>query len=168
MLDHEHYRELASLALVGDLSPEDFSELTAHLRDCASCQATYSEFAQLTDHYLPLGDRFPGRGKPPAINGVREAVLRQVEKEGLRISPEALRGPVTFRERWAQRLEEVRWAVLPRAAHLGISAAFLALVVAAGFAFRYDSAKDHEIARLRTDLSRTESGGANCRTSSAR
>jgi hypothetical protein len=158
MPDHEHFRELASLALVGDLSPNEFAELTEHLRDCPSCQAAYSEFAQLTEHYLPLGDRFPGRAKPPAIGGLREAVLQQVEQEGARISPEARRGPVTFRERWAQKLEELRWALLPRAAHLAISAALLALVVAAGFAFRYDSAKDREIAKLRTDLSRTESG----------
>jgi anti-sigma-K factor RskA/putative zinc finger protein len=158
MPEHEHFRELSSLALVGELSPAELAELTLHLRECPSCQATYSEFTQLAEDHLALGDRRPGRSRPPASNRLRESVLQRVEEQGLRISPEALRGPTGFAKHVTDWLSEMRWAVLPRAAHMGISAALLALVAVTGFAFRYNTAQKHEIERLRADLSRTRDG----------
>jgi hypothetical protein len=158
MPEHEHFKELSSLAIIGELSPAELAELTSHLRECPSCQATYSEFTQLTEDHLPLGDCRPGRSRAPVSNSLRENVLRRVTDEGLRVSPEALRGPTGFAKHLANWLSELRWAVLPRAAHLGISAALLGLVVVIGFGFRYNAAQKHEIERLRADLSRTRDG----------
>jgi hypothetical protein len=158
MPEHEHFKELASLALIGELSPGELAELTSHLRECPTCRATYSEFTEVAEDHLPLGDRRPGRSRVPASNRLRESVLQRVSDQGLRISPEALRGPTRFAKRVANWLSELRWAVLPRASHLAFSAALLALVAVTGFAFRYNTAQKHEIERLRTDLSRTREG----------
>jgi hypothetical protein len=158
MPEHEHFKELSSLALIGELSPAELAELKAHLGECTSCQATYSGLAQIAEDHLPLGDRHPGRSPAPASSGLRENVLRCVEEQGLRISPEARRGPTGFAKHVSNWLSELRWAVLPRAAHLAISGALLALVAVAGFAFRYNTAQKREIEGLRADLSQTRDG----------
>jgi hypothetical protein len=158
MPDHEHFKELSSLALVGDLSPSELAELTAHLGECPTCQATYSELTELAEDHLPLGDRRPGRSRAPANSSLRESVLRRVTEEGLRISPDAQRGPTGLAKRAANWLSEMRWAVLPRATHLAISAALLGLVAITGFAFRYNTGQKREIEKLRADISRTREG----------
>jgi hypothetical protein len=158
MPEHEHFKELLSLALVGELSAAELAELNSHLQGCPSCQATYEEFTRLAEDHLPLGDRRPGRSRAPVSNSLREDVLRRVGNEGLRISPEALRGPTGFARHLASWLSELRWAVLPRSSHLGISGALLGLVVVTGFAFRYSAAQKHEIDKLRADLSSVRDG----------
>jgi hypothetical protein len=152
---HEHFEELSSLALVGELSPAELAEWKLHLEECGSCRATYSEYTELAECHLPLGDRRPGRSEPPLGSSLREHVLRRANEEGLRISPEALRGRPDFARRIASKLETFFWAILPRAAHLGISAALLTVIVVTGLAFQYNAARSREIARLAADLART-------------
>jgi hypothetical protein len=158
MPEHERFKELSSLALIGELSPAEFAELTSHLRECPRCQSTHFEFTQLTEDHLPLGDRRPGRSRAPLGASLRENVLRRVGGQGLRISPEAFEGPTGITKPLANRLSDLRWAVLPRSVHLGLSVALLGLVVVAAFALRYNTDQKREIEKLRTDLSRTRDG----------
>lgn len=160
MPDHEHFKELSSLAVLGDLSAAELTRLTLHLRDCASCQAAYVEFTELANHHLPLADRRPGPSQAASSKKVREGTLQRVAAEGLRISPEALRGPVGFRKRVARGLDDLRWAIHARAALLGLSAALLGIVVVTGLVVRHDVARKHEIARLWSDLLRTREDAA--------
>src|SRR5882762_7915210 len=119
MPEHEYFERLSSLAAIGDLSAAEFAELKSHLRECASCQAAYGEFMELADNHLPLADCGPGSSGVSPSEGLRATVLRRAAQEGLRISPEALRGPVGVRKRLITKLEDARWAILPRASHLG-------------------------------------------------
>jgi len=160
MPEHDYFKELTSIAVLGDLSADEAAKLTQHLRECASCQATYLEFMELADHHLPLADRRPERSRVHSSKGVREAVLRRAAEEGLRITPEALRGPISFKERMAKGLDDLRWSMHARAAHLAISAALLGLVATAGLAVQHDLARKHEIDKLRSDFLRTRGDAA--------
>jgi hypothetical protein len=156
MLEHEDFKKLCSLAVLGDLSAAELNDLALHLRDCASCQSTYLEFTELANHHLPLADRHPWRSRVSSGKAVREGALQRIAAEGLRISPEALRGPVSLRKRAANGLNELRWAVLARAVRLGLSAALLGLVVVAGLVVRHDVSRRHEIEKLRSDFLRAQ------------
>ena len=160
MPEHEYFKELASVAVLGDLSADEAAKLTLHLRECASCQAAYHEFMELASHHLPLADRRPERSRVPSSKGVREAVLRRAVQEGLRITPEAARGPVGLRKRVSTWIEDLRWGIRARGAHLGISAALLGIVIVTGLAVRHDLARKHEIEKLRSGLVRTKEDAA--------
>src|SRR5437870_9823349 len=163
MPEHEYFKELTSLAALGELSAGEAADLTSHLRECASCQATYLEFMELANHHLPLADRRPARSRVAASKGIREAVLQRAAEEGLRITPEAARGPEGLRKRAAIWLEDLRWGIVARATYLGISAALLGMVIATSLAVRYDVTRKHEIEKLRSDLIRTRENAAQLR-----
>ena len=163
MPGHEYFQELTSLAALGELSAAEAAELTSHLRECANCQATYHEFIELANQHLPLADRRPACSHLAASAGIREAVLQRAAEEGLRITPEAARGPVGLRKRAAIWLEDLRWGLVARASYLGVSAALLGLVIATGLAVRYDVARKHEIEKLQSDLIRTREDAAQLR-----
>ena len=163
MPEHEYFKELTSLAALGELSAAEASDLTSHLRECASCQATYLEFMELANHHLPLADRRPARSCVAASKGIREAVLQRAAEEGLRITPEAARGRESLRKRVAIWLEDLRWGIVARASYLGISAALLGMVIATSLAVRYDVARKREIEKLRSDLIRTRQNAAQLR-----
>ena len=163
MPEHEYFKELTSLAALGELSASEAAELTAHLRECASCQATYLEFIELANDHLPLADRHPARSRVASGKGIREAVLQRAAEEGLRITPEAARGPEGLRKRAAICFEDLRWGIVARATYLGISAALLGMVIATSLAVRYDVARKHQIEKLRSDLIRTRENAAQLR-----
>jgi hypothetical protein len=157
---HEYYQALSSLAALGELSAAEAAELASHLRDCANCQAAHLEFIEIANHHLPLADHRPARSRVALGKGIRDAVLRRAAEEGLRITPEAARGPQGLRKRAAIWLENLRWEIGARASYLAGSAALLVLVVGTGLAVRYDLALKHEIDKLRSDLIRTREDAA--------
>ncbi len=163
MPEHEYFKELTSLAALGELSAGEAADLTSHLRECASCQATYLQFMELANHHLPLAGRLPARSRVASSKGIREAVLQRAAEEGLRITPEAARGPESLRKRAAIWIEDLRWGIAARASYLGISAALLGMVIAASLAVRHDVARKHEIEKLRSDLIRTRENAAQLR-----
>ena len=163
MPEHEYFKELTSLAALGELSAAEASELTSHLRECAGCQATYLEFMELANHHLPLADRRPARSRVAASKGMREAVLQRAAEEGLRITPEAARGRERLRKRVAIWLEDLRWGIVARATYLGISATLLGMVITTSLAVRYDVARKREIEKLRSDLIQTRENAAQLR-----
>src|SRR5260370_27464592 len=163
MPEHEYFKELTSLAALGELSASEAAELTSHLRECASCQATYLEFMELANDHLPLADRHSARSRVASGKGIREAVLQRAAKEGLRITPDAARGPEGLRKRAAIWFEDLRWGIVARATYLGISAALLGMVIATSLAVRYDVARKHQIEKLRSDLIRAREDAAHLR-----
>jgi len=52
--NHERFGELSALALIGELSPEECQELSAHLKSCVSCRDEYGDFAAILETQLPL------------------------------------------------------------------------------------------------------------------
>jgi len=154
MREHEYFEQLSSLAAIGDLSPAEFAELKSHLHECRSCLAVYNEFNELADYQLPLADRSVGPARPFPTDEFRKGVLERAAQEGLRISPEAFQGPIGFRRRVAKTLEGLRWAILPRAAQLSLSAMALGTVVVIGLVVRHDFIRKHEMETLRADFVR--------------
>jgi hypothetical protein len=157
---HEYFEELSSLAVMGDLSASELAELTEHLRGCSRCQATYHEFCELASDHLALADRRVRRSPVHSSKGVREAVLRRAAEEGLRITPEAARGPESLRKRLTAWLEDLRWGILARATHLGISTALLGAVIVVSLGVRHDVTRTQEIDKLRSDLLRARGDNA--------
>src|SRR5215831_10023770 len=54
MLNHDYVEELCALAASGQISEPEFVELQDHMRDCARCQSTYTDFIDLLHSKLPL------------------------------------------------------------------------------------------------------------------
>jgi hypothetical protein len=159
MPKHEYFQELCSLAVLGEMSTGELIEWTAHLRECAHCQAAYGEFTELVNEHLSLADR--GLDRPSVIGTAAAASLRgktleRVVAEGLRISPEALRGPVGLRARVAEQLDNVRWAMRARMVPLAITSAVLLAVGITGLLLRHNLFQKHEMEVLRADLSQTQ------------
>jgi len=153
MPEHEYFKQLGSLAVVGDLSAAELAELKAHFNECPSCQASYLEFLEIASDHLPLVDRNLAGSVPAPSVAFRESTLKRASEQGLRISAEAMRGPVGFRRRVLETLEELRCAALPRITRPGVlTAALLGLVAALGVAVRYDVARKHENETLRAQL----------------
>jgi hypothetical protein len=157
MQRHEHFEELSSLAVIGELDGTELAEFTAHLRECAICQSTYVEFAHLSNEHLPLATRRPLRANVSPTDSFRNGALQRAAAEGLRISPEAMRGPVGVRKRVRRWLEDLNWGIRARATQLGLSVALLSVIAISAIALRLDLSRKHEIEKLRTDLSHTQS-----------
>src|SRR6185437_11141055 len=44
---HKNYQEICAAASIGQASPQDLSQLRAHLRRCDKCSQAYSEFTNI-------------------------------------------------------------------------------------------------------------------------
>jgi hypothetical protein len=51
--DHERFRELAALAVCGVLTPLEWSDLKAHLRNCSECREACQQYQTLTTEGMP-------------------------------------------------------------------------------------------------------------------
>src|SRR5260370_26671359 len=51
---HEQYEELCALAAGGQLSEQEYSELSEHLRGCSHCNQLHSQFAGVLETRLPF------------------------------------------------------------------------------------------------------------------
>ena len=98
MSRHEHFEELCSLAVLGEVSSEEWTELEKHLGQCPECRVAYADFVALTAEHLPAADRSSvrlGRKPIPEVTAVlREATFAKIANEGFHISPEAMAGAV--------------------------------------------------------------------------
>jgi DNA repair exonuclease SbcCD ATPase subunit len=112
MQGHEHFEELSSLALIGDLSPAQMEELNAHLADCAECRSSQADLHALTNNFLTVQDRSKLRAAPgediqmPLLRG---RVIASARELGLRISDEAMFGPQSLWERAMDYMRRGRW-----------------------------------------------------------
>src|SRR5271163_3495497 len=114
MSRHEHFEELCSLAVLGEVSPEELTELEKHLRECPECRVAYADFVTLTGEHLPAADRSSvssARKAAPEVTAVlRQATFAKVANEGFHISQEAIVGVVHRRTRAVEWLVDVVWS----------------------------------------------------------
>jgi hypothetical protein len=52
--NHERFGELSALAIIGQVSPEEYRELKAHLESCATCRQEHDALARILLTELPL------------------------------------------------------------------------------------------------------------------
>src|SRR5882762_7857514 len=52
--DHERFGELSALAILGQVSAEEYDELRAHLQSCAACRQQHDALARILLADLPL------------------------------------------------------------------------------------------------------------------
>ncbi len=52
--DHERFGELSALAIIGQVSSEEYRELKAHLEFCATCRQEHDALARILLTELPL------------------------------------------------------------------------------------------------------------------
>ena len=135
MQRHDYFEQLCSLALVGDLSPEQMAELNAHLAGCSECRRSQSEFCVVVNDFLTVEDRGRLRASPDEdvqIPSLRDRVISSARDQGLRISDDVVLGSHSFFEKSLDYLRRACWEFrqwLPRAA---VVVSIAALVAAAG------------------------------------
>lgn len=156
MSRHEHFEELCSLAVLGEVSPDEWTELEKHLGQCPECRVAYSDFVALTAEHLPTADRSFVRvvRKPVAkvATDLRQATFAKVANEGFHISPEAMAGTVHRRARAAKWLGDVVWSMRARLSQVTIVATLLAVGVVGVVFVRYDAALRHQVEGLTSSL----------------
>ncbi len=94
MPKHEEYEALCALAVIGEASASELSELKKHLDACAACRCDYKEFAEFVLPQLSVPDdslreilQSSGEHDGPAIRG---RFLREKQMAGVSFSPDAL------------------------------------------------------------------------------
>lgn len=164
MSRHEHFEELCSLAVLGEVSPEELTELEEHLRECPECRVAYADFVALTGEHLPTTDRSsvrPSRkGTAEVTSGLRQATFAKVANEGFHISPEAMAGAVHRRARAAEWLGDVVWSMRARLSQVTIVATVLAVGVVGVVFARHDTARRHQVEGLTSSLHEAQNDAA--------
>jgi len=156
MSRHDHFEELCSLAVLGEVSPEEWTELEKHLRQCPQCRVAYADFIALTDEHLPSADRSSVRlvRKPVAevTTDLRQATFAKVTNEGFHISPEAMAGAVHRPARLGAWLGDVVWSMRAQLSQLTIVATLLSVGVVGVVFVRHDAGRGHQVEQLRSSL----------------
>jgi peptidoglycan hydrolase CwlO-like protein len=155
MQRHEYFEQLCSLAVIGELSAEEWEQLSSHLRECRECQNTVRELNVISSEQLPLASAHGGGKGKLALDKVREETVQRLMREGLRISPEAAQGGRSLGQRWRTGIGEFQWLLLARRAQ--IAAVVSALVVTCVFAvmLRHDRAQQRQVQVLQKQVRRT-------------
>jgi hypothetical protein len=97
---HQEFVELCALAMVGEASGDELSNLRAHLRECEDCRREYREFTQLVLPQLQAMDdgAAPGnaatRGEVSDADAarLRASFLERAQSEGIQFSAKTLHG----------------------------------------------------------------------------
>ena len=149
MQRHEYFDKLCSLAIIGELSAEECEELTSHVRNCRECQTTLFELNQISSEQLPLATAQRGGNAKLDLAKVREETIQRLIREGLRISPEGMRGSRSFGQRVSAGVGEIRWLLLARKAQVGFVVAAVAVGCVLGVLIRRDRDEQRQIQSLR-------------------
>ena len=164
MSRHEHFEELCSLAVLGEVSSEEWTELERHLRQCPECRVAYADFVALTGEHLPTADRSSVRSLRKATAEVttvlRQATFAKVANEGFHISPEAMAGTIHRHTRAAEWLGDVVWSMRARLSQVTIVATLLAVGVVGVVFVRHDAARRHQVEGLTSSLYEAQSDAA--------
>jgi hypothetical protein len=164
MSRHEHFEELCSLAIIGEVSHEEWADLEKHLGQCPQCRVACADFIALTDEHLPTADRSSVRsarkGSPEVTAGLRQATFAKVANEGLHISPEAMAGTVRRRTRADEWLGDVVCSLRARPSQVTIVATLLAVGVVGAVIVRHDAARRHQVERLASSLYEAQNDAA--------
>src|SRR2546428_3244970 len=91
MPKHDDLRELAALAAIGQLSFDEYRELSEHLRACESCRLAGDQYALILDELpLPEPSATPSNLQKLHSASYRQRFLERASAEGLRFTYEAL------------------------------------------------------------------------------
>src|SRR5690242_4565055 len=90
---HERFEELSALSAIGQISAEEFRELQAHLKTCATCRLRQADFTEILHEHLPLlapsDTTLPGsRSVAYHDASYKQRFIERAQKEGLVFSPE--------------------------------------------------------------------------------
>jgi hypothetical protein len=164
MSRHEHFEELCSLAVLGEVSPDEWTELEKHLGQCPECRVAYADFVALTAEHLPAADRSSVRlvRKPIAeVTAVlRQATFAKVANEGFHISSEAMAGAVHRRAGADEWLGDVVSSMRARLSQVTIVATLLAVGVVGVVFVRHDAARGRQLEQLRSSLHEAQNNAA--------
>ena len=150
---HERFGELSALAILGQVSPEEYQELKTHLENCAACREEHDALAQILLAELPLAhaEKEPELEPVVAAQGAEANFLSRVSKESGTSVPEM--EEATGVSTWWKRFT----GLLPQPAY-GYAAVFLLLAAAGALSLRVwkDSRLDAErfgqIAELNNEM----------------
>ncbi len=164
MFRHEHFEELCSLAVLGEVSAEESLGLEKHLRECPDCRLAYAEFVALTGEHLPSADRSSvrlARKAAPEVTAIlRQATFARVANEGFHISQEAIAGAVHRRTRAVEWLGDVVWSMRARLPQVTIAATLLAVCVVGAMFVRHDTSRRHQVEGLMSSLYHAQNDAA--------
>ncbi len=92
MQTHEYYEELCALLPIGQLSVEEYQELSEHLRACPSCRHATDDFAVILDK-MPVGEADVDEKTLAALQGdsYRARFLKRAVAEGVPFSGAVMR-----------------------------------------------------------------------------
>ncbi len=164
MSRHEHFEELCSLAVLGEVSPQEWTELEEHLGQCPECRVAYADFVALTAEHLPTVDRSSIRVVREPVAEVtavlRQATFAKVANEGFHISPEAMAGTVHRRAKAAEWLGDVVWSMRARLSQVIIVAMLLAVGVVGVVFVHHDAVRGHQVEQLKSSLLEAQNNAA--------
>jgi len=156
MSRHDHFEELCSLAVLGEVSPEELTELEKHLPECPECRLAYADFVALTGEHLPTADRSSVRmtrkAAPEVTAVLRQATFAKVANEGFHISQEAIVGAVHRRTGAFEWLGDVVWSMRAKLPQVTIAAMLVAVGVVGVLFVRHDAARRHQVGGLMSSL----------------
>jgi hypothetical protein len=88
---HEQYEELCALAVSGQASPAQLTELRSHLEDCPACHSAAYDFTQISAQGLAQIAAKRLRHEIPI--GMTERFVARARSEGIEIGRESLKPP---------------------------------------------------------------------------
>ncbi len=74
MSEHDRFEELASLAAIGELSPDEFEEFRRHKDNCPKCREVFAQTTSVATTAFLAG---PPNSGDPALDGERHRRLRE-------------------------------------------------------------------------------------------
>ena len=161
MQRHDYFEQLSSLSLIGDLSPEQISELNDHLAGCSECRGSQAEFRALANDFLTVEDRSKLQASPEEDSQIpllRERVISSARNQGLRISEEAIIGSHSLLERFMDFVRRARWEFrqwLPRAA---VAVSVAALIATSGILVEKLTYTRNELNEFKIHAARAKNG----------
>ena len=99
MQTHEYYEELCALLPIGELSGDEYLELTEHLRGCPSCRHATDDFSVILDK-MPVGEADVDEKALVALQGhsYRTRFLERAVAEGVPLSDAVMRSRFSIRK----------------------------------------------------------------------
>ena len=85
MLEHSRFEELCALAAVGQIAPDEMSELRAHLQECPSCKQAESDFLEVNAIWLTQAAGTES-GLPASEAALKAKILGKLQDSGAHFS----------------------------------------------------------------------------------
>jgi hypothetical protein len=99
MQTHEYYEEMCALLPIGQLSAEEYHELTEHLRACPSCRRATDDFSAILDK-MPVAEADVDEKTLVALQGgsYRDRFLKRAVAEGVAFSEAVMQSRSSIRK----------------------------------------------------------------------